>query len=188
MVFQGNFKGVSLKFHGAGSFMNVSGVFLYFQGCFNIFKGVAWVSRVFPECFKEVSRKLSRCFKKVSCCMALIAASRAEGGLVGLLVRYFGLTLWVLYMRIWILCRQNIYNIFPILFFSRGFILYSTYIGIFSMSLSNYRKWSSIKPFWFFDQILESTFSDWILVDASSLVLFMWFVFVCILHVDSEIN
>jgi len=34
------------------------------------------------RCFKEVSRKLSGCFKKVSCCMALIAASRAEGGLV----------------------------------------------------------------------------------------------------------
>ena len=38
--------------------------------------------RVFQRCFKEVSRKLSRCFKKVSCFMALIAASRAEGGLV----------------------------------------------------------------------------------------------------------
>ena len=100
----------------------------------------------------------------------------------------FGLTLIVLYMRIWILCRQNIYNFFPILFFSRGFILSSTYIVIFSMSLSNYRKWSSIKPFWFSDQILESTFSDWLLVDASSLVIFMWFVFVYILHVDSEIN
>ena len=56
------------------------------------------------------------------------------------------------------------------------------------MSLSNYRKWSSIKPFWFSDQILESTFSDWLLVDASSLVIFMWFVFVHILNVDSEIN
>ena len=44
-----------------------------------IFKGVF---RVFKRCFKEVSRKCSRCFKKISCSMALIAASRAEGGLV----------------------------------------------------------------------------------------------------------
>ena len=50
-----------------------------FQGCFMIFKGVP---RVFQRCFKDVSIKLSGCFKKVSCCMALIAASRAEGGLV----------------------------------------------------------------------------------------------------------
>ena len=40
------------------------------------------VSRVFPEGFMEISRKLSRCLKKVLCCMTLIAASRAEGGLV----------------------------------------------------------------------------------------------------------
>ena len=50
-----------------------------FQGCF---KGVSWFSRVFAECFKEVSRKLSRCFEKVSCCISLMAASRAERGLV----------------------------------------------------------------------------------------------------------
>ena len=44
---------------------------------------------MFQRCFQSVSKvslgsfkKLSRCFKKVSCCMALIAASRAEGGLV----------------------------------------------------------------------------------------------------------
>ena len=46
-----------------------------FHGSFMIFKGV---SRVFHGSFK----KLSRCFKKVSYYMALIAASRAEGGLV----------------------------------------------------------------------------------------------------------
>ena len=40
------------------------------------------VLKVFQECFERVSRKLSRCFKKVSCCMAIIAAARAEGGLV----------------------------------------------------------------------------------------------------------
>ena len=34
---------------------------------------------MFPKCFQKVSRKLSKCFKKVSCCIALIAASRAEG-------------------------------------------------------------------------------------------------------------
>ena len=71
-----------------------------FKGCFMIFKGVPrlfqrffkgvprlfqrcskGVPRVFQRCFKEVSRKLSGCFKKVSSCMALIAASRADGGL-----------------------------------------------------------------------------------------------------------
>ena len=40
------------------------------------------VSILLLECFKELSRKFSRCFKVVSFCMALIAASRAEGGLV----------------------------------------------------------------------------------------------------------
>ena len=50
-----------------------------FQGCFlRVFRDF----RVFSECFKEVSRKLSRCFKKFPCCMSLIVASRAEGGLV----------------------------------------------------------------------------------------------------------
>ena len=49
-----------------------------FQGCF----------QSVPECFKSVSKvfqgcsKLARCFQKVSCCMELIAASRADGGLV----------------------------------------------------------------------------------------------------------
>ena len=67
---------VSRKFQGC--FMKVSWK-KKFQGCF---KGVSWFLRVFPECFKEVSMKSSRCFKKVSYYMALIAASRAEGGLV----------------------------------------------------------------------------------------------------------
>ena len=48
------------------------------------FKGGLWFLRVFTDCSKEVSRKLSRGFKKVSCFMALITASRAEGGLVSL--------------------------------------------------------------------------------------------------------
>ena len=53
------------------------------------FMRVSWildVSRGFPEGFKsgfkENSRKCSRSFKEVSCCMALIAATRAERGLV----------------------------------------------------------------------------------------------------------
>ena len=58
-----------------------------FQGCFMIFKGV---SREFHESFKN---NLSRCFMKVSYCMALIAASRAEGGLVSKLLRIFSLKL-----------------------------------------------------------------------------------------------
>ena len=52
--------------------MDVSRVFHEFQGCFMIFKSV---SRLFQGSFQGVS-------KEVSCCMALIAASRAEGGLV----------------------------------------------------------------------------------------------------------
>ena len=82
-VFSGSFKGVSRKFQGC--FIKVSKMFhksfkdeevsRKFRRCFMIFKGV---SRVFQGSFK----KTSKCFKKVSCCMALIAASRAEGGLV----------------------------------------------------------------------------------------------------------
>ena len=49
-----------------------------FQGCFMIFKGV---SRVFHGSFK----KTFNMFQKVSRCMALIVASRAEGVLVELL-------------------------------------------------------------------------------------------------------
>ena len=76
-VFWESFEGVSRKFQGC--FMKVFWK-RKFQGCF---KGVSWFSRVFPECFKEVWRKLLRVFKrKVSYCMALIAASIAEGGLV----------------------------------------------------------------------------------------------------------
>ena len=78
--FQGRFDGVSRKFQGC--FKEVSRVFQVsfkgvswkrkFQGCF--LNSVSGFSRMFPECFKEVSRKLY--------CLALIAASRAEGGLV----------------------------------------------------------------------------------------------------------
>ena len=57
----------------------VKGVSRMFQGCLMIFKGA---SRMGQKCYKEVSRKLSRCLKKDSCYMELIAASRAEGGLV----------------------------------------------------------------------------------------------------------
>ena len=42
--------------------------------------------RLSPECFKGVSREFQENYQGVSknvlCCMALIAASRAEGGLV----------------------------------------------------------------------------------------------------------
>ena len=67
-MFWGRFKGVSRKFQGCyrkcqGCYRKFSKM-RKFQGCF---RGVSWFSRVFPECFKEVSRKLSRCFKKVSC-------------------------------------------------------------------------------------------------------------------------
>ena len=55
--------------------MNVSRVFDDIQGSFMMFKGV---SRVFQGSYK----KTFKLFQKVSCCMALIAASRAEGGLV----------------------------------------------------------------------------------------------------------
>ena len=40
-VFQGNFNGVSLKFHEGGSCIHVSRVFYDFQGCSMIFKGVS---------------------------------------------------------------------------------------------------------------------------------------------------
>ena len=62
------------------SFMeeDVSRVFHDVQGYFMIFKGV---SRVFQGSFK----KTFKVFQKSFMCMALIAASRAEGGLVFLL-------------------------------------------------------------------------------------------------------
>ena len=72
-VFPKCFKKVSMVFWG--SFKDVLRVFHDFQGHFMILKGV-------PKCFIEVSRKLLMCFKTVSCSMALIAASRAEEGLV----------------------------------------------------------------------------------------------------------
>ena len=50
-----------------------------FQGCFMIFKGV-------PRVFEGSLKKSFKVFQK-RCCMALIAASRAEGGLV---IRIFG--------------------------------------------------------------------------------------------------
>ena len=101
-MFQGSFRPVSRTFQGC---------FKKFQGCFKSisavihgsFKGVCkqvssgfnrvlrklqcsfqGFSKVFQLCFKEdsVLRQLSRCFKVVSFCITLIAASRAEGGLV----------------------------------------------------------------------------------------------------------
>ena len=55
------FKEVKRVFRG--SFMDEE-VSRIFQECFIIFKGFSGFSRVFPECFKEVLRKLSRCLKK----------------------------------------------------------------------------------------------------------------------------
>ena len=77
-MIQGRFKGIKKKFKG-------------------FFKGVSWqfqlrfkeVSRVFKESVKCVPRKFqikfqefSRMFLQFCCCMDLIAATRAEGGLV----------------------------------------------------------------------------------------------------------
>ena len=59
-------------FHESLMEEEVSGIF---QGCFMIFKGV---SRVFQGSFK----KTFKVFQKSFMFMALIAASRAEGGLV----------------------------------------------------------------------------------------------------------
>ena len=51
--------------------------------------GFKRVSSMFQGCFQSVSKvcqgsfeKMLKCFKEVSCCMSLIAATRAEGGLV----------------------------------------------------------------------------------------------------------
>ena len=71
--FQGCCKEVSRVFHEIFKEEEVSWVFYDFQGCFKS------VSKVFQGNLKNT---ISRCFKKVSCCMALIAASQAEGGLV----------------------------------------------------------------------------------------------------------
>ena len=65
-VLQGNFrcvKKVVLKVFQPGS---------KFQGCFQSISNV----------FRRISKKDSVCLKEVTCCMTLIAASRAEGGLV----------------------------------------------------------------------------------------------------------
>ena len=62
MLFQDNFKGVSRKLQWC--FRNVKGDL----ECFKVYQGIL--------------REDSRCQKEVSCCLALIAATRAEGGLV----------------------------------------------------------------------------------------------------------
>ena len=49
--FQENFQGVSKKFHGRGSFKDVSRVFHDFQGCFQS------VLRKFQESYQGVSKK-----------------------------------------------------------------------------------------------------------------------------------
>ena len=68
-----------------------------FQGCFMI-KGV---SRVFQGSFK----KTFKVFQKSFMCMALIAASRAEGGLVS----YEGFPKLIVQR-----CRDLLYDILPI--------------------------------------------------------------------------
>ena len=70
-----SFKVTSRVFYERGSFKDISRIFHNFPVRFMIFKGV---SRMFKGRFK----KTFKVFKKVSCFMALIAASRAEGGLV----------------------------------------------------------------------------------------------------------
>ena len=76
------FKGFSRVFQEVSRAFQLSlegvsrGISRTFKGCF------MEVSMLFPKCLKEVSRQFSRCFKVVSCCMALIAATRAEGWLV----------------------------------------------------------------------------------------------------------
>ena len=74
-VFQGSFKKTCKVFKE--SFMEEE-ISRMFQGCFMI-KGV---SRVFQGSFK----KTFKVFQESFMCMALIAASRAEGGLVAVFV------------------------------------------------------------------------------------------------------
>ena len=69
--FNGGFKRVSRKFQY--SFKCVS---WKFQGCFQ--RGC----KVFQKNLVDVSRVFQRRFKEVLCCLALIAATQAEGGLV----------------------------------------------------------------------------------------------------------
>ena len=60
-----------------------SGYDCLFQISYKLFQGrYKVVSGKFKECFKGVSRRFLRCFKEVLCCMTLIAATQAEGGLV----------------------------------------------------------------------------------------------------------
>ena len=66
-VLQGRFKGLSFKFHGRGSLKDVSRVFHDFQGSFKS------VSRSFKKTFNAFQKSLM---------LHVIAASRAEGGLV----------------------------------------------------------------------------------------------------------
>ena len=63
-----NFQGPSSKFQAG---------LMGRQGCF------LGVSKMFPDCFKSVSRTFKKMsFREVLCCMALILDTRAEGGLV----------------------------------------------------------------------------------------------------------
>ena len=62
-----------------------------FQGCFKGVSMIEGVSRVFQGSFK----KTFKVFQKSFMCMALIAASRAEGGLVFIRKCEFGLSLRV---------------------------------------------------------------------------------------------
>ena len=63
--------------------MNSGQQLTFLKGCQRCFHGISLnFQSFFPEYFKRVSRKCSRCFKEASCCMAQIAATRAEGGLV----------------------------------------------------------------------------------------------------------
>ena len=73
-VFEGLFKGLSNKLQIG--FKRVSRIF---QGFFLA------VSRWIPECFKGLSRQ----FQEVSCFMALVAGTRAEGGLVHERYRFY---------------------------------------------------------------------------------------------------
>ena len=80
-MFHKCFRGVSEKFH----------VFLRVFQCSSVFDSMFTRSyNVFQWCFKEFSKKNSRCFREVSSCMALIAATRAEGGLVFLSYQNLG--------------------------------------------------------------------------------------------------
>jgi len=69
-VFQGSFKVVSSMYEEG-----------FKQVCFKgVLKNLKGALRMFPGCFMGISKR----FKEVSSSMALIAATRAEGGLVTL--------------------------------------------------------------------------------------------------------